>query len=109
MSDKLNERGRRVLAGVLNGFDSGPIELTHADVLAVEQSRNDPALVTLLDQLKADIERRDGLIPEYEKAKAISSRAESRTHGLWSDIRSLNSRAAKTREAIELLRGRVLA
>lgn len=105
----LDARERRVLVEVLSGFDDGAVEIINADALAVEKSRNDPALVTLFDQLKADIERRNSLVSEYEKARAISNRASNKTDGLWTDIRTLNLRAAQTRKAIQLLTTRVPA
>jgi len=66
----------------------------------------DRGVIVLLEQLSADVEERDRLVLDYEKAKRASDLASNKTHRLWNAIRTYNDRALQTREAIDVLKKR---
>lgn len=94
----LSTRQQRLLKEVV-GLDKVPADLP----TGFERGYQEPVMQTLLDQIKADIVKRDALIPELEKAREASQRAGTKESHLREDIRALNQRAATSREAFEVL------
>lgn len=76
---------------------------TNAEHLYV---RGDQTLSRILEEIAADVAARDALIPAYIKADEKAKRASSESMRIWNEIRQLDDRAAKTREAFHVLRTR---
>lgn len=107
MTDEFDQRkNARTLVEVIRGNDHErkPQErATNEEHLAV---RGDATLAQMLREIDADIEKRDALVPQYVKAEEKSRRASGESMGLYRDIKALDDRVAKTREAFNVLKAR---